>query len=68
MDERKQNLSEAIVHHLHHRDQNDGYKREVSINGSIYSVCLSSDDPEENIEFLTKKSMEILKELLQEAK
>ena len=60
--------TEAVVHHIHHKDENEGYKREVSINGSVYSVSLSSDDPEENIDFLTGKSLKILKELIKEGK
>ena len=60
--------SEAVVHHIHHNDDNEGYKREITINGSVYSISLSSNDPEENIEYLTGKSMEILKELIKEGK
>jgi hypothetical protein len=60
--------SEAVVHHIHHKDHDDGYRREVSINGSIYSISMSSDDPKENIEYLSDKSMKILKELIKEGK
>lgn len=54
--------SEAVVHHIHHTDES-GYKRELSINGSVYSVSLSTDHPKETINFLTEKALFILKEL-----
>lgn len=60
--------SEAVVHHIHHKDHDDGYRRELNINGSIYNVSLCSNDPEENMEYLSKKSMEILKQLRKEVK
>ena len=60
--------AEAIVHHIHHNSDVDAFKREVSINGNIYSVTLSSDQPEENIEFLSSKALEILKQLIKEGK
>jgi hypothetical protein len=59
--------SEAVVHHIHHKDHDDGYRREVSINGSIYSISMSSDDPKENIDYLTNKGLFIIKQLKQES-
>ena len=58
---------ETVVYHIHHSDS-ESYKREVSINGSVFSVCLSTDAPDETIEYLTNKATEILKGLKEEAK
>ena len=66
--EKKRVIEEAIVHHIHHTPDTEGYKREVSINGNIYSVSLNSDFPDETIDFLTKRAMEILKQLIMEGK
>ena len=57
-----------FVHHIHHKDANNGYRREVTINGSVYSISLSSDDPDENMDFLTRKAMKILKQLIRDGK
>ena len=59
--------AENIVHHYHHHDAEDkGFNREITINGSIYSISISSNDPDENMDYLAKKSMNILKELIRE--
>jgi len=59
--------NEAVVHHIHYQKQTcEGYKREVSINGTTYSISLSSDDPVEDMNFLSTKCMEMLKKLIKE--
>lgn len=64
----KKNIDpDAVVYHIHHQqNDNEGYRREISINGAVYSISLCSDYPEEDIDFLAKKSMEILKQLIME--
>jgi hypothetical protein len=59
-----ENVSEAVVHYVHHREADAN--REVTINGSVYTVSLSSNDPEENIDYLSKKAMELLNQLRKE--
>ena len=54
-------ISEAVIHYVHHKEADAN--REVTINGSVYSVSLSSNDPEEDIDYLTAKAIEILKEV-----
>jgi len=59
--------NEAVVHHIHHKEPTcEGHKREVSINGTTYSISLSSDDPVEDMNFLSTKCMEMLKKLIKE--
>lgn len=66
-EEEKQIDSEAVVHHIHHRSEEEIVnRRELSINGNIFSVTLTSSDPEETMEYLSKKALEILKRLKQE--
>jgi hypothetical protein len=57
-------MHEQIVHYVHHQEAD--VNREVTINGSVYTVSLSSNDPEENIEYLTKKAMELLNQAKKE--
>lgn len=64
----KTQQKESVVQHYHHRDIENTFARSVSINGSVYSISLCSDDPGENMDYLTKKAMEILKQLIQEGK
>jgi hypothetical protein len=59
---------EGIVHHYHHKEEPDGYRRELQINGSVYSICLASNFPDENMEYLTKTAMKILQKLRDEGK
>ena len=54
---------EAVVHHIHHKQGDGGYKREVTINGSVYSISLNSDDLQENTDYLTDKALNIIKQL-----
>jgi hypothetical protein len=62
-------IPDAIVYNIYHKvEQDELYKREVSINGSVYTVTLSSDNPRENIDYLTEKGLFILKQLKQEGK
>ena len=63
----KENIECGVVHHIHHKAEDETNGREVSINGGIFSVSLTSNDPEENIEFLTEKALYILRKLKQEA-
>ena len=59
---------ENFVHHIHHKEEDESYRREVTINGAVYSIGLGSNDPDENMDYLTSKSMEILKQLIKEGK
>lgn len=60
---------EAVVYNIHHLNEGDElYKREIIINGSMYSVALTSHDPKESIDYLTEKCLFILKELNKEGK
>lgn len=70
MEKDKHNIRpDAVVYNIYHKaEQEELYKREVSINGSVYSVTLSSDNPKENIDYLTNKGLFILKQLKQEGK
>jgi len=68
IDKNKEYNSEAVVHHVHYNKSSEAFKRTVSINGAVYSISLSSDDPQENIEYISGKSMKILKELIKEGK
>lgn len=66
---KQEEIPNAVVYNIYHKvDEEEAYKREVSINGAVYSVTLSSDNPEENIEYLTEKGLFILKQLKQEGK
>lgn len=57
----KQKMIECgIMHHIHHRPEDEGYKREITITGSMYSINLSSDNPEETIIFLCETALELL--------
>ena len=60
-------LEGGIVHHIHHKAEEDINNREVSINSGTFTVTLASNDPKENIEFLTEKALYILEKLKQEA-
>lgn len=67
IEETKKYSSEAVVHHIHHKTPEEtANRRELAINGSIYSVTLTSSDPGDNMEYLCKKALEILKQLKQE--
>lgn len=55
----KEYADESIIHHIHH-GMDKGFSREISINGSVHSVTVQSCDPEENIEYLGKKALELL--------
>ena len=59
---------EGIVHHYHHKEETEGYRREIQINGAVYSIALCSNYPDENMEYLTKKALLILQELREEHK
>ena len=55
---------DAVIYNFYYKeDQNDLFKREVNIAGLSKSVCLSSEDPEENIDILTEKALFILNKL-----
>lgn len=59
-------LEGGIVHHIHHNAEEDSNNRQVSINSGTFTVTLTSNDHEENIEFLTEKAMYILGKLKKE--
>jgi hypothetical protein len=59
--------SDAVVHHIHHKAEEEINSREVTINSGTFTVSLTSNESEENIEFLTDKALHILKYLKQEA-
>lgn len=60
---------DAVVYNIYHKAEQEAlYRREVSINGSVYSVSLSSDNPKETIDYLTEKGLFILKQLNKEGK
>ena len=60
----KEPKEEAIVHHLHHKtEENDEYKREVTIQGINRTVSLSTNFPDENMDFLIKKALCVFKDI-----
>jgi len=61
--EKKKYDSESIVHHLHHREESDEYKREITISGVNRTVTLSTNFPDENMDYLIEKSIKILKDI-----
>jgi len=62
-DQELQIEKEAVIHHVYHTNEDRDNNREVSINGSVYSISLSSNDAEETIDFLVDKALMILREL-----
>jgi len=54
----KQTEKEAVIHHVYHTTEDKDNNREVSINGSVYSVSLISNNKDETIE-----AIEILKRI-----
>jgi len=58
-------MEEAVLHHVHHYSENKDSYRELIINGNLYTVCLISNAPEENIDFLATRAMKILSDLKQ---
>jgi hypothetical protein len=60
--------SRAVVHEFHymHHDEADTKQREISINNSVLTISLASSDPDEDIDFLCSKALEILRQMKQE--
>jgi hypothetical protein len=55
---------EGIVHHIHHKeDAADEYKREVTIQGINTTVALSSNFPEENLDYLCNKALSVFNKI-----
>ena len=55
---------DGIIHHVHHQaEDTDQYRREVSISGATHNISLSSNDPKEDIEFLSAKALNLLKSI-----
>lgn len=59
----KQNEKGAVIYHVYRTTEDKDNNREVSINGSVYSVSLISNNKDETIEYLTEKAIEILKRI-----
>ena len=45
MKEEENEILEGVVHHIHHKEESETFRREVTINGSVYSISLGSNDP-----------------------
>jgi len=57
-------IPDAVIYNIYHKAEHEElFKREVTINGSVHSVSLSSDNPKENIDYLSDKALFILKQL-----
>ncbi|MBU0496776.1 MAG: hypothetical protein KKG04_02335 [Candidatus Thermoplasmatota archaeon] len=48
--------TESIIHHVYHNNAEGDYRREVSITGPTTTVSLSSDDPKEKHNQVSKNS------------
>jgi len=53
-------VNEQVVHYVYHNAQPKEFSREITINGSVHSVTVQSCDPDENIDYLSKKALELL--------
>jgi hypothetical protein len=60
----KENVIEYSI--INRTEDDPPTRREIVINGCAFSVYLASSEPEENMDYLSKKSMEILKLLKEE--
>jgi len=61
---KKQNneIEVGVIHHIHHNqydDLLDEYKRELTISGAMATINISSNDPNENINFLSEKAIDL---------
>ena len=60
----KESKEEAVVHMIHHKDlESDECKREVTIQGINRTVSLSSSFPNENMDFLVVKALQMFKDI-----
>jgi len=56
--------SGAVVHHIHHKeDVIDDFKREITIQGINTTVAMSTNFPEENIDFLVDKALSVFSKI-----
>ena len=56
-------VDESVVHHVHHDERIDEYKREITVQGINITVTLSSNSPEEDMEYLIDRSVKILRDI-----
>lgn len=56
------------LHYHFPKTESERYKREITIVGTVHSISLGSDDPNENIDFLTTRAINVLNQLKQEEK